>query len=590
MYDNLTTAAIVDELVDEIPEGRIQRLGLRDTRTVALEVYRDRRRRHLVATIGDPEPALYLSPDPFAVDPGLVTPFGLVLRKYLRGATVVAIDQLPLERIVRLSIAKRFWPHHREDDALEAGDEEAEEETELVQPEVVFTSLYVELMGRRSNVILVDEQGVVMDSLKRVTPRMSRVRPIWPSVRYESPPRRTGIDPRTVTPAQIAAMLTGVPASETVQRCLIDGVQALSPAMAAEVVYRAERAGGATPATLAEAIRSLVEPLNTRSWAPMLYRNEDDELIGYSAIPFGSLAAGATVVPADSISDAVAAWQRTELAVAGRHDGRRNRLLTRIRERQRIVDGRIHAIEKQQAAVQEADRYRRWGEQIYAHLWEIEPGQSALAVEEETIPLDPLRQPKDMAADYFERYRRLQRGAAEVGEHLEDARAERGYLDQIETMTLLAASFSEIEDVLAEWEAYAGPGKEGKSRKRKSTMDRIRPYTDEEGNLVYIGRTGPQNDRVTFDIAGSDDWWLHARGVPGSHVIVRGTGREPSDAALERAAAVAAWYSKNRTSGKVEVDLARRRDVRKIKGAGPGMVTYRNERTVLVSPASESGA
>ncbi|MCC6674332.1 MAG: DUF814 domain-containing protein, partial [Thermomicrobiales bacterium] len=262
----------------------------------------------------------------------------------------------------------------------------------------------------------------------------------------------------------------------------------------------------------------------------------------------------------------------------------------RIRERQRIVDGRIHAIEKQQAAVQEADRYRRWGEQIYAHLWEIEPGQSALAVEEETIPLDPLRQPKDMAADYFERYRRLQRGAAEVGEHLEDARAERGYLDQIETMTLLAASFSEIEDVLAEWEAYAGPGKEGKSRKRKSTMDRIRPYTDEEGNLVYIGRTGPQNDRVTFDIAGPDDWWLHARGVPGSHVIVRGTGREPSDAALERAAAVAAWYSKNRTSGKVEVDLARRRDVRKIKGAGPGMVTYRNERTVLVSPASESGA
>ncbi len=590
MYDILTTAAIVDELADEIPEGRIQRVGLRDTRTVALEVYRDRRRRHLVATIGDPEPAFYGSADPFAVDPGLVTPFGLLLRKYLRGATVVAIDQLPLERIVRLSIAKRFWPHHREDDALGADDDESDEETELVQPEVVFTFLYIELMGRRSNVILVDDQSVVMDSLKRVTPRMSRVRPIWPSVRYESPPRRSGIDPRSATPAQIAASLASVPAPETLQRRLIDGVQTMSPAMAAEVVYRVERAGEVTPATLANAIRLVVDPLETQQWDPKLYRNEDGDLIGYSAIQFESLAANATVVPVDSMSEAVAAWQRTELAVAGRHDGRRNRLLTRIRERQRIVDGRIHSIEKQQAAVQEADQFRRWGEQIYAHLWEIEPGQSVLTVEGETVPLDPLRHPKDVAADYFERYRRLQRGSGEVGEHLEDARAERNYLDQVETMALLASSYAEIEGMLAEWEAYAGPENEGRPRKRKGGADRIRPYTDAEGNLVYIGRTGPQNDRVTFDIAGPDDWWLHARGVPGSHVIVRGNGREPTDAALEQAAAVAAWYSKNRTSGKVEVDLARRRDVRKIKGAGPGMVTYRNERTVLVSPSGESGA
>jgi predicted ribosome quality control (RQC) complex YloA/Tae2 family protein len=183
----------------------------------------------------------------------------------------------------------------------------------------------------------------------------------------------------------------------------------------------------------------------------------------------------------------------------------------------------------------------------------------------------------------------MQRGTGEVAEHLEEARTERNYLDQVETMTLLASSFSEIESVLAEWDAYAGPEKGAQPKKRKQPTGRIRPFVDAEGNLVYIGRTGPQNDRVTFDIAGPDDWWLHARGVPGSHVIVRGNGREPSDSALERAASVAAWYSKSRTSGKVEVDLARRRDVRKIKGAGPGMVTYRNERTVLVSPADESG-
>ncbi|MCA9860391.1 MAG: NFACT family protein, partial [Thermomicrobiales bacterium] len=99
MYDVLTTAAIVDELAGSLPEGRIQRIGLRDPQTVAFEIYRDRRRQHVVATIGEPEPALFRSPDPFAIDPGLVTPFALLLRKYVRGATLVSIDQPPLERI-----------------------------------------------------------------------------------------------------------------------------------------------------------------------------------------------------------------------------------------------------------------------------------------------------------------------------------------------------------------------------------------------------------------------------------------------------------------------------------------------------------
>ncbi|HET9660902.1 MAG TPA: NFACT RNA binding domain-containing protein [Thermomicrobiales bacterium] len=589
MYDILTTAAIVDELADSMPDGRIQRVGLRDSRTLAFEVYRDRRRHHLVVTIGDPEPAFFRSPDPFAIDPGLITPFGLLLRKYLRGATLVAIDQPPLERIVRLSIAKRFWPHNREDDALEDDADELDDESSPVIPELVFVYLHIELMGRRSNVILVDEHGVVMDSLKRVTPKMSRVRPIWPSARYELPPQREGVDPRSITLEQVELIVGDSPTSTNLAKSLVDQIRGMSPAMAAEAVWRASRMGAPTPGVLAKTVRSIVEPLEIGAWNPTLYRDGDGDLVGYAAVPFGSLAEKGEAEPVGSMSDAVAAWQRTDLQVAGRHDGRRNRLLVRIRERRGIVDGRIRSIEKQQASVREADRYRRWGEAIYAHLWEIEPGQRALTIEEETIPLDPLRAAKDVAAEYFETYRRMQRGTGEVEEHLDDARTEREYLDQLETLTQLASTFPEIESVLAEWEAYAGPEKGERSKTRKRQPDRLRPSTDAEGNLVYVGRTGPQNDRVTFDIAAPDDWWLHARGVPGAHVIVRGNGREPSEGALERAASVAAWYSKNRTSGKVEVDLARRRDVRKIKGAGPGMVTYRNERTVLVSPGDESG-
>lgn len=590
MYDILTTAAIVDEMMDSMVEGRIQRIGLRDNQTVAIELYRDRQRHHLVATIGDPEPAFYRSPDPFAIDPGLVTPFALLLRKYVRGATLVAIDQPPLERVIRLSIAKRFWSHHRDDDLQEETDQDGETDLDLIPSTVNFVYLSIELMGRHSNVILVDEQAIVMDSLKRVTPKMSRVRPIWPSVTYELPPRRVGLDPRSMTPAECSVLLQRCPSADDLAKCLVSGIQGMSPAMANEIVFRAKRSGEPTPEQITQAVRRLATPLETGVWSPMFYRDDDGEPIGYSAIPFESLAARGLPMTVKSMSEAVAAWQRTDLELAGRHDGRRNRLLAKIRERQHVVDGRIRSIEKQQESVQAAERYRHWGEQIYAHLWEIEKRQTELSVDGETIPLDPLRPAKDVAADYFETYRRMQRGGDEIVEQMEKAEIERAYLDQLETLTLLASSFPEIESLLTEWETYAGPEKNAKSRKRKNTTDRLRPYTDTEGNAIYIGRTGPQNDRVTFDIAGADDWWLHARGVPGSHVIVRGNGREPSETALQRAAAVAAWYSKKRTSGKVEVDLARRRDVRKIKSAGPGMVTYRNERTILVSPADESGS
>ena len=114
-------------------------------------------------------------------------------------------------------------------------------------------------------------------------------------------------------------------------------------------------------------------------------------------------------------------------------------------------------------------------------------------------------------------------------------------------------------------------------------------FTDAAGNMVYIGRSGKENDQVTFTVAGPDDTWLHARGVPGSHVVIRWLRpvEEEDPDAVETAAALAAWYSASRDSGSVEVDVARRRHVKKIKGSGPGMVTYRNEHTVAVRPRDE---
>jgi predicted ribosome quality control (RQC) complex YloA/Tae2 family protein len=211
-----------------------------------------------------------------------------------------------------------------------------------------------------------------------------------------------------------------------------------------------------------------------------------------------------------------------------------------------------------------------------------------LDIDGASIPLDPDLTANENAQAYFERYRKAQSAEAQLPGLVEESRAEIAYLDQLATLIAQAPGFSELEALAAEWAEQAPP--EHASRPRKSTAPRRpRALVDTHGNSVYVGRSGHQNELVTFDIAGADDTWLHARGVPGSHVVIRWRSPDSPEFpdTVEAAAALAAWYSAARESGGVEVDVARRRHVRKIKGAGPGMVTYRNERTIRVQPAAE---
>ena len=204
-----------------------------------------------------------------------------------------------------------------------------------------------------------------------------------------------------------------------------------------------------------------------------------------------------------------------------------------------------------------------------------------------TITLDPTLSPSDNAQAYFERYRKAQSATANLPELADAARTELNYLQQLQTLADLAEGIDAIEAARSEWEEWRRPAAAQRGGRGPKRPKRRQPivYRTPRGDTIYIGQNGVENDAVTFDIAGPDDEWLHARGVPGGHVIVRWAGDE-DETVLERAAALAAWYSSARTSTSVEVDATKRRYVRKIKGTGPGMVTYRQERTLRVTPSS----
>jgi predicted ribosome quality control (RQC) complex YloA/Tae2 family protein len=368
--------------------------------------------------------------------------------------------------------------------------------------------------------------------------------------------------------------------------------------MAREVMFRAT--SDATPrvdallpdaAVLVQAaLQQLLEPLQSTSWAPHVYRNhETDEPVAFAPLSYGHLAATFSEEAIDSISRAAALAEQAEhIPSPQRHAQRRQRLLNLVQEERERLQRRNASLASEAARATAAEDLRQAGELIYAYLWQIEPGQEILEVDDQRVKLDPRLSATENAQEYFERYRKAQSATAQIPELVEQGDIELRYLDQLATQIAQAPGFAELEALASEWQVLQAT--EEPIRKRKTpAIRRPQPLVDDDGNLVYIGRSGPQNDLLTFEIAGADDTWLHARGVGGSHVIIRWTrpGLPEDPRTVEAAAALAAWYSAARDSGGVEVDVAPRRFVRKLKGTGPGMVTYRNERTIRVQPQPE---
>src|SRR5215213_9395011 len=418
-YDVLTIAAIADELSATIGNGRIQRIGLLDPRTIGAEIYAGGQRHHLIASANDRQPRLRLAPDMPSLDSALITPFGLLLRKHTRGGIILNIDQPPLERLVGVSIAKRQAPLKTRRDASgpdamdvddgelgkDAGDGEDDELEVFESQEGValnHVTLYVELMGRHSNVILVDNEGHIMESAKRVTLDMSRVRPVLPRLPYIPPPPPDRLDPRSVTPVSATRLLETLPRDAELARALVNSYRGISPVMAREIVFRASgssdtRTGdlnAESTASLARNTLALLEPLQTTVWSPQVYRERRyadlGEVVACSPILMTHLAAEHEVSPVESMSESLAqAETAADHPSPARHAQRRQRLLDSVAAVREKTERRLAALASESARAAEAERLKTAGELIYAHLWQIEPGQTSLEIDGASVPLDP---------------------------------------------------------------------------------------------------------------------------------------------------------------------------------------------------------
>jgi predicted ribosome quality control (RQC) complex YloA/Tae2 family protein len=334
---------------------------------------------------------------------------------------------------------------------------------------------------------------------------------------------------------------------------------------------------------LLEAFHEMLMPVWEHRWQPSIAKR-DDRLVAFAPYPLTQYGDWKEV---ESISQAVEAYHGQmvgEDAYAAAKRGAREAIV-RARERMRRKQ---EALERSRVSQAQVEELRRQGEMILAYAHRIEPGQRDLAApvgpDEPPllIELNPALPPAENAQRYFERYRKAKSAAGEIPALLQRAELEMRYLDQLETDLDLAANRPEIREV----EACLVEAGYIREKRRRGKVGHSQPLavTSGDGLLILVGKNSRQNEEVTFRRAAPHDLWLHVRGAPGAHVIVKTEGREVPEATLRQAAQLAAYYSQARGSARVAVDYTERRYVRSIKRAGPGLVTYTRQKTIRVAP------
>jgi predicted ribosome quality control (RQC) complex YloA/Tae2 family protein len=579
-FDALTLAAVADELRATILGGRVQRVRLPSPLSVALEIYTPGQRHHVLLSAHPQWTRAHLSVAKPSRGVERDTPLLLLLRKYVVGGRIVAIEQPATERVLLLSIAK--GASARNTSTYVASEEHESpsfaEDEDILEP--LRCELIIEAMERRANIILVGDDNIIMESARHITPRMSR-RSVQPHEPYELPPAQDKRDPRHATTEGIRALLAG-DTQPPLWRALVGAYRGLSPLAAREAAFRAT---GQADAPLAPdlpwaQVAATVYELWSAPWQPCLVF----EAGAPAAFAPYALTHLAPFEPQPSISAALDLFYTAHEQLSG-HEQRRAAVRGLLAEAHERLDRQRRLLAEELARARNLERLRWEGEMIYGFLHTIEPGQTALEVEGHNIALDPAHTPVENAQTRFHAYDKAKSALAGVPELLAATEARLAGLDETLALLELAEGFEAIEGIAREAveQGYLKVPAQGRKQPRARRLPPLR-IESSDGYPIYVGRSAGQNEQVTFKIAAPEDLWLHAHGIPGAHVVIKSGGRAVPEQTLLEAAELAAYFSKGRGEVGVDVEIARRALVRRVPGGPLGLVTYRAERAVRVAP------
>ena len=563
--DGLTLGFAAREMERTLAGGRIDKVTQPEKDTVIL-VVRAGNANHRVLLCASPNNArchLTAQSFPNPLEPPM---FCMLLRKQLLGGRVLAVRQIGGDRIVHMDV----------DVVNELGDH-------------VLRRLILEVMGRHSNLMLVDGDGKILDAARHVSADMSRVRQVQPGLPYLPPPGQDKLDPAELTADALLEKLAAqgdIPLHKTLAAC----VSGLSNPAARELAYRVLSPGSDRAENLPDAAARLTDLLHRLPGMtdPRVLIDDAGDPADVFAFPYFSQAL-----------DRQAAYPTVSEALEKYFGARdqKDRISQKSASMVKLLKGQIERCEKKLAQQEEdlagsarMEEYRLMGELINANLWQLHKGPTQVELPNfydenggtMVIPLDNQLTPAQNAQRYFKRYQKARSAREMAAEQRIKTLAELDYLEGQLLDVGKCVGESELEEIRQEL-IRAGYIRHGQSRKQQRALPKSKPYhyRSSDGIDVFVGKNAAQNDRLTTS-ARPDETWLHAKDMPGSHVIVRHEGDLP-DQTLKEAAMLAAWYSKGQRSSTVPIDYTLRKYVKKPGGAAPGMVIYTHQHTLYMT-------
>lgn len=565
-FDGITIANIVKELNDTVLDGRIYKIAQPEVDELLLTIKTPGGQKRISISASASLPLIFLT-DENKPSPMTAPNFCMLLRKHIANGRIVGISQPKLERIIHFDI------EHLD----ELGD-------------LCRKTLIIEIMGKHSNIIFCNDKGMVIDSIKHVSAQMSSVREVLPGREYFIPDTMQKEDPLTVSEETFRRELTSKPMP--LGKALYNSFTGVSPVAAEEICQLSGIDSGIPAKEYSEDLLShlyrqfsyFFEKVKNGEFSPAIYYAEKEPK-EFSSLPLTHFENYRTE-HYDSISEVIRTYYASK------------NVITRIRQKssdlRRVVQTALERNRKkydlqlkQLKDTENRDKFKLYGELLHTYGYGLEEGAKSLEAlnyytnEMVTIPLDPQKTAQENAKKYFDKYNKQKRTYEALTTLIQETHDEITYLESISTALDIARGEDDLIQIKEELMDTGYIRRKFTKKKTKITSKPLH-YISSDGYHMYVGKNNLQNEELTFHFAVGNDWWFHAKGAPGSHVIVKTNGDELPDRTFEEAGRLAAHYSKNSGAEKVEIDYVEKKHVKKPNGSKPGFVVYYTNYSLMI--------
>ncbi len=575
--DAVFLSAVASELESELLFGKVDKIyqNEKDALTIVLRTKAGAKRLVLSAGANHPRAQITAERTP---NPAVAPNFCMLMRKHFGVSALKSITQPPFERVLDFCF----------ECLSELGDR-------------VDKHIIIEIMGKHSNIIVTDENGMIIDAIKRIGYDLSSVRAVLPGLSYTPPPGQEKILPSEINGASFLEKYAAEDQDAQLTNVLMGHIMGVCPIICREIIFRALGQTAKTYGELTQSEREKLafqldkfrESVMKKDFVPVLIRDvKTKKPIDISFMEIYQYGGKALCERMYSFCEALDSFyaSRESAARMAQRSSDLLKVLTNLSER---IARRIDHQKSELSACRDRDKFRIYGELLTANVHLIERGASSVSVpnfyeedyREVRIPLDVTKSPSQNAQRYFKKYQKAKSAELMLAGQIEKGEKELLYVESIFDSLSRAEDENDVNQIRGE---MADAGYLQLKRVRQGSMGRdmkakFAEFVTDDGFLVYAGKNNLQNDALTFKTASKQDVWMHARNIPGSHVIIKDGSKAP-DETLTQAAIIAATMSKAANSSKVPVDYTLAKYVRKQQGGSPGQVIYTDFSTAIVDP------